>query len=189
MRFNHCMSPTNLRSNITQTRWDRVGFAMDENEIHSLRSSQHPLKSESLPSRKITFTERSQVQKSPKCSVVTIHWWLGSATRGSFEEAGGKGWRIGYVEGDDGSHVSTEYCTIDRVCTVWTDNGDREYAAWVLVVVEVNAVIGGVVGVCIGIGKVRRVVAILAMLTVSEVWRTALTWESALKVMSTWCVR
>ena len=33
------------------------------------------------------------------------------------------------------------------ICNLWTDCGDSWYAAWELVVVEVSAVIGGVVGV------------------------------------------
>jgi len=48
-------------------------------------------------------------------------------------------------------------------------------AAGVLVVVEVGAVMGVVVGVFVRIGKARGVIAILVMLKVSEVWRTALT--------------
>ena len=90
--------------------------------------------------------------------------------------------------------MSTEYCTIgsqpgmdgcvrcDRVCTVWTE-GVSECAMGELVVVEVGAVMGGVVWVFVKIGKAGGVIAILVMLTVSVVWRTAL------KVRSTWFVR
>jgi len=40
----------------------------------------------------------------------------------------------------------------NRVSPVWTDNGDGEYAVVELVVVEVSAVISGVVGVFVRIG-------------------------------------
>jgi len=51
----------NLRSNITQSRWEKVGFAMAEDDIHFLPSFRGPLKSEALRStRKNTaFAESS----------------------------------------------------------------------------------------------------------------------------------
>ena len=121
-----------------------------------------------------------------------------SATQEYVEKKAEKEWRIGYVDGYEMGHVSTEYCTIgsqpgmdgswcvrcDCVCTVWTDNGDSVYAVVVLVVVEVNEVMSGVIGVCdIRVIKARRVVTMLMMSAVSKVWR------SALKLVSTWCVR
>ena len=44
----------------------------------------------------------------------------------------------------------------DRVCIVWADKVDSVCAALVLVVVGVSAVMGGIVGVCIVVGKLEE---------------------------------
>jgi len=105
---------------------------MDEDEIHYLRSSQDPLKSEALRStRKNTaFTESSYVFSRKVQHLRVVHFTGGSdhPQKGTFGRQERKDKGLAAVK----DHVCTEYCTIgsqpgidgwvcascDRVCTV-----------------------------------------------------------------------
>jgi len=101
--LHHCMQPTSV---ITQIRWERIGFSMDGDEVFP-RSFENG--STALNQKEQCVHAKQSCVPQKKCKILR---WIESATERCIEEAGDKGWRIGYGEGEERCHVSTEYGTI-----------------------------------------------------------------------------
>ena len=80
---------------------------MNKDEIHFLRSFQDPVKSDALRSI------RNNTAFGMEVAEAAVHWWLWTATEGYVgKQERNDGERIGYGEGNEVGHVSTEYCSI-----------------------------------------------------------------------------